>query len=140
MDHLVGARLGDAVELVGYTLEQPAAVVQPGDTLRLTLVWRCLREIETSYTVFTHLLDEGGQIRGQQDNPPRQGRYPTTLWAPQEVIVDPYEIAVAANAPPGTYVLEVGMYDPATVTRLPVQSPTGADADRVLLGQTKVGE
>jgi hypothetical protein len=139
LDHEVGARLGETVELVGYTLEQPAAAVRPGDTLRLTLVWRCLREIETPYTVFTHLLDEAQHVRGQQDNPPLEGRYPTTLWAPQEIVVDPYEITVTDDAPPGTYVLEVGMYDPATMVRLPVSSPTGAEDSRVLLAQITVG-
>ena len=104
------------------------------------MVWRCLREMGTPFTVFTHLLDEGQQVRGQQDNPPLEGRYPTTLWVPQEVIVDPYEITVGENALPGRYVLEVGMYDPATVTRLPVRSPAGEDTDRVLLGRIEVGE
>jgi hypothetical protein len=139
LEHEVGARLGDAVELVGYSLERPADVVYPQDTLRLTLVWRCLGEIETPYTVFTHLLDEAQQVRGQKDNPPQGGRYPTTLWAPGEIVVDPYQIDVDANAPSGTYVIEVGMYDPATMARLPVRSPTGADADRVLLAQIQVG-
>jgi hypothetical protein len=138
-EHEVGARLGDAVELVGYTLERPTGLVRPGDTLRLTLIWRCLRPFEAPYTVFTHLLDPGRQVRGQKDNAPMQGRYPTTLWAPQEVVVDRYEITVEGNAQPGTYVLEVGMYDPATMRRLPVRSPTGEDTDRVLLAQIKVG-
>ena len=115
----------DVVELVGYTLDDVAStrveatrVVRPGEAVRLTLVWRCLREMETSYTVFTHLLDEGQQIRGQQDNPPVGGRYPTTLWVPGEVIVDEYAIAVRPGAPPGSYLVEVGLYDPATMERL----------------------
>jgi hypothetical protein len=134
-DHAVNARLGDVIELVGYTLEPTGAVVQPGDTLRLTLVWRCLRPIERPYTVFTHLLDSGQQVRGQKDNPPVGGRYPTTLWVPDEIVVDPYEITVDQDAPPDLYVLEVGIYDPTTGVRLPVGSATGASADRVLLGQ-----
>ena len=50
-----------------------------------------------------------------------------------EVIVDPYEITVAANAAPGTYVVEVGLYDPTTMQRLPVHDPTGGIGDRILL-------
>jgi hypothetical protein len=132
----VGARLGEAVELVGYDLDRNRAA--PGEPLRLTLIWRALAPQETAYTVFTHLLDEGEQVRGQKDNPPVQGSYPTTLWVPGEVIVDEYEIVVAENAPPGTHAIEVGMYDPATMQRLPVWDPSGALGDRVLLGQVEV--
>jgi hypothetical protein len=135
-DRPVEARLGDVVELVGYTLG--AAQARPGDLLHLTLVWRCLEPVQVDYTVFTHLLDAGGQVRGQQDNPPVRGTYPTTLWVPGEIVVDEYEIPVDAGAAPGSYVIEVGMYDPETMTRLPVSDPSGPAADRVLLGQITV--
>lgn len=132
----VGARLGDVVELVGYVLEQEDAV--PGETIGLTLVWRAVREMDTAYTVFTHLLDEGGQVRGQKDNPPVGGRYSTRLWVPGEVVVDEYQIPIDTGAPPGTYAIEVGMYDPVDVERLPVLDPSGSTGDRVLLGPIRV--
>jgi hypothetical protein len=88
--------------------------------------------------VFIHLLDEGGQVRGQKDNPPVNGSYPTPLWVPGEIVVDEYTILVQPDAPPGTYVIEAGMYDPANLQRLPVLDPTGASGDRVLLGSVQV--
>ena len=39
---------------------------------------------------------------------------------PGEVIVDEYAIVVQPDAPPGRSVVEVGLYDPATMQRLPV--------------------
>ncbi len=134
--HTVGAELGGLVELVGYDLAPTA--LAPGDTVHLTLVWRCLREMDTSYTVFAHLLDAGQQIRGQQDNPPVGGSYLTTLWAPGEVVVDSYAIEVYGDAPPGDYGFEVGMYDPANLARLPVVEPSGSMGDRILLGKVQV--
>ncbi|MBN1934349.1 MAG: hypothetical protein JW934_06775, partial [Anaerolineae bacterium] len=134
-DHPVGARLGP-VELVGYTLDRSAA--RPGESLRLTLIWRCLEEMDVSYTVFTHLLDQNEGMRGQKDNPPVSGAYPTTLWLPGEIVVDEYEIAVKPDAAPGTHVIEVGMYDPGNLQRLPIADPSGAVGDRVLLGQVVV--
>jgi hypothetical protein len=136
--HPVGARLGDAFELLGYDLDRTQ--VSPGEVLRLTLVWRCREATDTAYTVFTHLLDAGQQVRGQKDNPPVQGTYPTTLWVPDEVVVDAYEIPVAADAAPGAYAIEVGMYDPSTIQRLPVVDATGAGVagDRILLGEIEV--
>ena len=59
------------VELVGYDLDRDAAA--PGETLHVTLVWRCLGAMDDAYTVFTHLLDQNEQIRGQKDNPPAGG-------------------------------------------------------------------
>ena len=141
VEYEVEARLGDAVELVGFTLRLPQGqeAARPGDRLHLTLVWRALRPMETSYTVFTHLLDGDQEIRGQQDNAPVSGQYPTTLWAPEEIVIDEYTLLIAPDAPPGQYVIEVGMYDPATMQRLPVLDLTGEMADRILLEPLEVG-
>jgi hypothetical protein len=128
--------LGDRVELLGYDLDREE--VRPGESIHLTLIWRSLREMDTSYTVFTHVLDQAEQIRGQQDNPPVAGTYPTTLWVPGEVVVDRYDIAIRADTPPGMHVIEVGLYDPATLQRLPVLDPSGALGDRILLGQIEI--
>jgi hypothetical protein len=134
----VGARLGDKVELLGYDLDRQEA--RPGETIHLTLVWRCLDEMDIAYTVFTHLLDAGEQVRGQKDNPPVGGSYPTTLWVSGEVVVDEYAIEIQADAPPGAHVIEVGMYDPGNVQRLPVIDPSGATGDRILLGSVRIVE
>lgn len=135
-DHHVGAQLDSAVELVGYSLDRDQ--VQPGGTIGLTLIWRCLERMDTDHTVFTHLLDQEGRVRGGEDNPPVHGTYPTTLWAPGEVVLDPYQIPVDADAPPGRYAIEVGMYDPVTIQRLPALDPSGETTDRILLGDIVV--
>ena len=96
--------------------------------------------MEASYTVFTHLLDEAQQIRGQQDNVPIRGSYPTPLWAPGEVVVDEYALLIQPDAPAGRAVIEVGLYDPATMQRLPVLDPTGTTGDRILLGDIQIDE
>jgi len=132
----VGVKLADKVELLGYDLDRQQA--RPGETVHLTLAWRCLQAMDSGYTVFTHLLDAGEQVRGQRDNPPVRGTYPTTLWVPGEVVVDEYDIMVQPGALPGTHVIEVGMYDPANLQRLPVMDPTGTVGDRILLGQVRI--
>ncbi len=134
--HPLQANLGDRVELLGYDLDRTKA--RAGETLHLTLYWRALSEMETSYTVFTHLLDGGEQIRGQQDNPPQRGTYPTTLWVPGEIIVDPYDLTVKADAPPGTHVIEIGLYNPADLSRLPILDDSGVIGDRILLSEVEV--
>jgi len=128
--------VGDAIRLLGCNVPRMPAgpggsvVVAAGGTLHLTLYWQMLRPVETSFTVFTHLLDETGELRGQKDNIPVEGTYPTTEWVKGEVVEDSYQIAVATDAPPGSYQIEVGLYDAATGQRLSVTSEaeeTGED-------------
>lgn len=143
------ARLGETVRLLDYRLTYDSNLVRPGDVLYLTLYWQVGQPLTTSYKVFAHLLDPTGWIRGQRDNIPAGGTYPTTEWGPDEVIVDRYEIAVSSDAPPGVYRLAVGMYDGATLDRLPVRDvlckdcpvPAYASEDRIFLPvEITVGE
>ena len=55
---------------------------------------------------------------------PRRWTYPTTFWAPGEVVNDPIPVPLAA-IPPGTYGLAVGVYDSVTMERLPVVDGNG---------------
>ena len=137
IQHPRAANLGDQVEFMGYDLDQTE--VAQGETLHLTLYWRALSEMETSYTVFTHLLDGANQIQGQRDNPPVNGSYPTMLWVPGEVVADEYAIIVNADAPPGEHVIEIGLYVPETGQRLPVLDETGQiTGDRILVSRVLV--
>ena len=136
IEHVMDASFDGKAILLGYDLEAPA--IRAGETVSLTLYWQAASEMARSYTVFTHLLDSESRIFGQVDNPPVGGAYPTDLWAKGEVVADPYRIQVGQDAPPGSYVVEVGLYDPATGERLPV---VGAEAsDRILLGSPIVVE
>ena len=137
----VNACFGGRVELAGYRLNTDIARPQsgvlttaPNTALRLTLYWHVLAPVETSYTVFTHLLDANGQLWAQKDNPPVRGSYPTTDWKAGETIVDKYDIVIPPAAPAGQYELEVGLYDATTGERLPLWDRTGQkQGERVLL-------
>lgn len=112
------ARLGEGIKFLGYDLSDRE--VKAGEVLELTLYWQALGEIERSYTVFVHLLDERNRIWGQKDTIPGGGSMPTTGWVEGEVITDGYELAVHSEAPAGAYLIEVGMYLAETGERLPV--------------------
>ena len=105
----VGARIGDAITLVGYDLSAEEA--HPGETLDVTLVWRAEAVPEGDYTVFVHLIDEGGNLVAQDDHPPLDDQYRTTFWAPGDVVRDTYHLALDSDQPPCTCTLLVGMYD-----------------------------
>ncbi|MCL5026059.1 MAG: hypothetical protein M1531_06145, partial [Chloroflexi bacterium] len=129
--------LGGGVRLLGYDLSTSAPAL--GQTVRLTLYWQARGSMDTSYTVFVHLLDGEQKVVSQHDGLPGEGRMPTTAWAKDEVVSDTHELALPRALPAGTYQLEVGMYDAATGERLPVaaggEAATHVDAAarRVLL-------
>lgn len=132
------ATLGERVRFLGYDL--PRRTFHPGEAVPLTLYWQALAPIDGNYKVFTHLLDPGGQVRGQQDNVPVEGKRPTDGWLPGEVIEDRYEIPLPPDAPPGRYQIEIGMYDPQTLQRLSVRDAAGQrlSDDRILLAEIEV--
>jgi hypothetical protein len=135
MSHPLMVTLGDRVELLGYDLSTDTAA--PGETLTLTLTWRALAEMDTDYTVFTHLLAPDGAMTGQRDAQPFGGSYPTSLWLPGEVVSDVYDIPVRPDAAPGEHRLEVGMYVAQTGTRLSIE---GRPGDAVTLQTVSIAE
>ena len=117
VEHPLGADLGGKVRLLGYNIESG---FRPGDNIHLILFWQCLEEMEQSYTVFTHLVDTGGNIVAQKDNPPVDGFYPTTKWEVGEIVRDQYDLVIPSDVPSGEYRLKVGMYLAETGERLNV--------------------
>lgn len=117
-------KLGDSVTLLGYDLAETE--VASGSMLRYTLFWQAHGEIPTSYTVFSHLVDENDRIQGQWDSVPQGGHNPTNEWVSGEIIVDRYEMPVSADSAPGQHMLRVGMYDIITGQRLPVRDAAGS--------------
>ena len=133
----VEARLGEAVEMVGYELERRE--VRQGEALKLRLYWRALRPVGHDYVVFTHLLDATGKVVAQQDNQPRGGTYPTSAWRAGELVADEYRLVVDSSQPAGECGVEVGLYDGSTGRRLLVTDRDGSPAgDRIALGTVVV--
>jgi hypothetical protein len=95
--------------------------------------------MEKDYTVFVHLVDEGGNIWGQKDNPPVDGFYPTTQWEEGEIVRDQYGLIISPDARPSDYRLEVGMYLVESGERLSIVDGNGnVVGDKVLLETVKV--
>jgi hypothetical protein len=133
IEHPLEATLGDQVRFLGYDLSPPP--YKRGETLRLTLYWQATTRMEESYTVFVHLLDKDGIMGGQWDSVPGSGLLPTNSWLEGEVIADEYEVPIRAGAPPGEYLIEIGMYEASTGERLEVKEKVD---DKVLLEKIQV--
>jgi len=121
------------VRFLGYDLSSPP--YRRGETLRLTLYWQAMTRMEESYTVFVHLLNKDGMMGGQWDSVPGKGLLPTSSWLVGEVVTDEYDVPIKVGAPPGEYVIEVGMYNASTGERLEVKETLD---NRVLLEKIQV--
>ncbi len=106
------------IQLVGYAVE--TAQTTPGGTVDLTLYWRAATRPDLPYTVFLHLTDADGVLQAQNDGMPAGNTLPTSCWLPGEVVEDHRLVEIPANAPPGIYTAQVGLYYLPTLTRLPI--------------------
>jgi hypothetical protein len=104
-----GWRFGNEITLAGVAATGTA-------TVTIALDWLPMSAPQHDYTVFVHLLDARGEMVGQGDRPPLGGLYPTSDWRPGDRIRDTYSVGV--SAPPAE--LRLGLYDRATMQRLPV--------------------
>jgi hypothetical protein len=126
------------IELVGYEIDR--RMLAPGQQLNLTLYWRGQRQLKRDYTVFAQLRGEGDHVWGQHDSWPAAGSAPTTGWLPGEVVRDMHPIIPAAEIPPDTYGLQIGLYDSAG-QRLQIITADGRWIDNYLsLSRIRVSE
>jgi hypothetical protein len=125
----VDARLGDAIQLLGYDLAQPA---NGGEPLVLELVWQATAAPQQSYTVFVHLLDQDGAIVAQSDALPGGG-HATDQWLAGEVVIDAHQLVLPAGLAPGAYQLVAGMYHALSGERLPVAGLVGQPASKTFV-------
>jgi hypothetical protein len=138
-----GRNVGATIRLTGVAL--PKQKLRAGESLSITLFWQTDAPLDTSYTVFVHLLGEqynpaqDNFLWGQVDRLPVDGKLPTNAWPPQQTIADAYEIKVDDNAPNGLYKIEIGLYD-ANGTRLHVFDAQNNDlGDALIVGQVEIG-
>jgi hypothetical protein len=95
----------NGARLIGYCLDGD---LRPGGTVRWTLVWRPQRTPaeDVYYHWFNHLVDGQGELLGQKDGPSLLPAY----WRVDDTILNWFDLSIPADAPPGDYVMRVGMY------------------------------
>ena len=158
LDYLVVDRLADTppqpldppvdldgkVTLVGseITFADGAALtsrpIHPGDELQVRTFWRTTGHMAINYTAFGQLIGPDGQVAAQHDAQPLAGFVPTSLWYGGQTFIDPYTLTVPAAAAPGDYPLHIGLYDLATLTRLPMSRDGAPSGDSVVIATVKV--
>jgi len=128
MDEEVGANLGDRLLLLGYQREWP----EVGDKVYLNIFWKAKEALTEDYSFSCRLMDEEGQLWGQNDIIPFNDLYPTSRWEPQKVIAQPVVIPLPLGTPPGLYQLFLRVYSRRDGRELEVLDERGVPAGTAL--------
>ncbi len=122
------ATLGEGIELAAAELT--ATTASPGESVNVQLRWQVAAPPRPAdLHLFVHLGDPTQTPLAQSDGPVMAGEYPPRRWAAGEVFTDTATLNLPGDLPPGTYPVQIGLYDFASVARLPVtidgqRSPT----------------
>ncbi len=92
---------GEIIRLEGYTLSADS------DRLKIVFFWQAINSPQVDYTSFVHIVDSDDNIIAQADVQPLDGQYPTSIWSPNEVIVDE---RMFVELPKGEHQVLVGWY------------------------------
>lgn len=122
----------DQVALIGFDFDRQ--ILRRGETLKLSLWWEALRDLDTDYVVFTHLVYPPDAVWAGVDQAPQGAAAPTSTWRGDQVVADIHELTLRPEAPPGVYFVEIGVYGAETGKRLKVD---GSDKG-IVLGYVKV--
>jgi hypothetical protein len=119
----------------------PAAIISPGDSVPVELLWQAAPDFAAEpLVVVVQLLDQAGQVAASLEAEPLGGRYPTTQWQPGELVRDRHTLLLPVDVAPGKYKLIVGLYRAADGQRLMERSaPFGlASKDHVVVREIEL--
>lgn len=117
---LLGATLGPLGDSHGGPEVKIGQPIHAGDVLEIIAFWSAVEQPQpATYQSFVHLRDAQGTTLTQRDAPPWQGLFPLPTWPKGALVVEPLDLPLPANLPPGTYHLVLGLYDATTQARFP---------------------
>lgn len=93
--------------------------------LNLTLHWQASQNHAPSTQRFIHIVpSDGPPVPFAQHDSPLGNDYPITSWIRNEWVSETHTIALPSDAP-ATWRILIGLYDPQTSDRLPLQPDNG---------------
>lgn len=96
------------------------ATIPSGSTLPIYLLEYTNTPIAENWTRFIHLINSDSELVAQFDTRPHAGRWPTTIWKPNETVTSLISIPLPENMAEGNYGLRIGWY--AGENRLPLSN------------------
>jgi 4-amino-4-deoxy-L-arabinose transferase-like glycosyltransferase len=131
----LGVNMDDKLEVIGIDLADERGklvdAVSPGRTYHMKTYYRVLAPVTSEWEAFIHI--DGYHRRHNGDHKPMNGKYPMSLWLPEDLLVDDHEFKLEPNFTPGTYEIYFGLF--VGDTRLKVKSGP-SDGDNRINGGT----
>jgi hypothetical protein len=114
---------GDHLQLLAVS--EPIETNQ--NTVRFITYWEIKTADPTPLVAFVHLTSDGIDIWGQQDwlDVRQAGLQPGDRFAQL------HAVPINPDTPPGLYRLQLGLYQPDTLIRLPLTTADGRQTDRI---------
>jgi hypothetical protein len=119
------AQFGEQVTLLGLdwtTSESPA-----DRHVYLSLYWQTLKPFNQGYKIFVQVRDAAGQTVVSADHEVFDGLLPTAAWPVDRILKDTLRVPISPEVPAGQYSLYTGLYDPASLERLPLANDSSGE-------------
>jgi len=136
LPHSTEVNFGNQMVLLGYDLNK--RVIQPGETLSVTVYWQAYVPLALDYDVFMQLVNLQGEMMIANDGAPYTRPRQTSRWQMGQVMQEVRPLRVPADIPPGIYDLHMGVF--GDEGRLPIiTGESGLPSERLTLIQVRVG-
>jgi len=120
----------DHIVFHGYTF--PKQVITPNSDVPLTFYWQTQQTLSDNYTIFVQLRDDQGTTLSSADYQPYKNLVPISTWPSGATIQTTTWLSIPADIPPANYFVYVGLYQPDTFERLPLNNDTSGENALIL--------
>ncbi len=124
------------IQLIGFSVLNAA---ERGKTLRITVALKDRVPLDQLYKIFVHVRGSDESIAAQDDRYPCDFTLNQADWKPGNIVLQDFEVPIPESISIGKYSIVLGLYDPDSGTRLPINhSDLAHGADEVTLGAVVV--
>jgi hypothetical protein len=106
--HPLSLYFGSTIRLIGYDL--PRTTFAPGETITLTTYTESIYPPSATVGWRAELLTRDGTVVSQAAGDPFANKFPVQRWSPGRIARDLWLLPIDANAPPGIYAVQLGLY------------------------------
>ncbi|MDE3089772.1 MAG: hypothetical protein KGJ80_10380, partial [Chloroflexota bacterium] len=97
------------------------------------------QKIPDDYAVSVRVTNPSGDaLWAQADSQPSSGTEPTSAWQPGQIITDRHAVTIPSGTPPGTYAIQVVMYEVKTGAVANIVAPDSRRGQILALGNVDV--